>query len=776
MQFHPAFRVEKEQRLIFDGGAAAPAEGAAPVAEITEAQKKQANEVMGALKADPDAAAKIVEFKVEDADKDAQKFQEAFHSALEQSADAFYKSLTEGTEAEKVKKVNDVFQAAKSPVSFKFENGKLVAVAAEASKGKKEQPQLSPEDEQRLQDALTSFPKDIRKTAEQIMREILSDPKMREATVTFSRALGNLSPEARRYFDQNAATILSGEKLAEASPQLSKRANAFMNKVGLERAVATSQVRKEIEGFWKELGPDGQALAKKLVARTQSALAEESNNLSDEERADKLDGAKKWLLDKKFDASKASEIDKNLVLAQLQMRGIDTNNAEEIFTDPSKMKVFEGSPMERGFNQIMGLIGYVLLSIEKMKGMLKPGEKTDTGKGAEKTPEAQKAAEVVTGRESVRKMLKESQAQNLTKLIGEREKTKAETQKKIDGGNDNTNGLAKNLAAAKGRQAEAEQEVKTLEGGKDNWAKGEEKTKNEKELADKKKILTTVVSEVADLQQQLDREQATTTRLDAEIKAIKDVQQQTLAQVKAMRETCKACEIKLKPFVGKDWATDMLFEVLPDLVAVAQDELEIALSFGAGQKHTINEFLQAWDALGGDIAASGIDLETGTLKDPSVFMQQLESLVSKVTDQKAMLKERGFLIGPDGEIDFSRVTNKQLADEFETIEKLVPNGDLVRRFNQVLTDRIGSGLTTENEPLFRALVRTQIAALKETDAMDAARYFAQNNLSIRLDTDRIFVAAFTQDRAAEELQKAGLSEYIQNIFKRIKGGHSIRLF
>ncbi|MDD5739525.1 MAG: hypothetical protein PHO20_02045, partial [Candidatus Peribacteraceae bacterium] len=93
MLFHSTFRTEKEQRLIFQQ-AAAPGEGAPPVAEVTEEQKKEANEVMDALKAGPDAAAKIVEFKVEDAEKDAKKFQEAFHSALEKAADALFKSLT----------------------------------------------------------------------------------------------------------------------------------------------------------------------------------------------------------------------------------------------------------------------------------------------------------------------------------------------------------------------------------------------------------------------------------------------------------------------------------------------------------------------------------------------------------------------------------------------------------------------------------------------------------------------------------------------------------
>jgi len=736
MLFHPTFKAEKEQRLIFQQGAptAAPGEGAPSAAEVTDEQKTEADEVIEVLKNDPEMAAALVEFNVETADKDTKKFQEAYHVALVSAATALFNSITDGTDETKLATVNTVFTNAKAQVTFKWESGQMVIAA--------ETPAAEPEKKDR---ELTKSEKDMVEDA------FSSNPEMKSGAERLVASLKPGNPElqvAQDFFDN-----FNGKNPAE------------------KKAILTNN--PAFQKFMQELPADQQ----KFVNQLRQAAMAVDKELSDEERTDKLDGAKKWLLDKKFDASKASEIDKNLVLVQLQMRGIDTNNAEEIFTDPSKMKVFEGSPMERGFNQIMGLIGYVLLSIEKMKGMLKPGEKAATGaeKGADKTPEAKKAAEVATGREAARKMLKESNETNLSEVITVKESEKDQIAKQIDGNPaagpaDEKNGFSKRLEQAKGRQAAAKQKVDILEKESE-----EEKKANANEITKAKEEYGKATGAVEGLQKQLDNAQAAIGRLDEEMKVLKEAMKQTRDLTKNIRDACLRHAIVLQSFIDLNPDANTLYDGIAEMATLLPSENELDMEFST-MRADPQSFLRAWHNLGGDIAASGIDPETGVFKDPTAFLQQLEILVSKVTDQKVMLKERGFPIGQDGEIDFSRVTNKQLADEFETIEKLVPNGDLMRKFSQVLTDRIGSGLTPENEPLFMAIIRAQTSELSNADAMDAARYFAQNNLPIRLDTDRIFVADFTQDRAAKELQKTGLSEYIQKIFKQIKGGHSIRLF
>jgi len=532
MLFHPKFQTEKERRLIFVDGAPAtgPGEDAAPAAEVTEAQKKQANEVIEMLKKNPDMAASLVEFNVEEAAKDAKQFQEAYRAALEKAANAFYKSLTEGTEDKKVARVNAAFTGvfaftgARSPVNFKSEAGKMViAAGAPEEKGKpklsdamqnfsnafdrfkvgyspeavrriqgelknrkvdeskfplmsdlndafeqlsadekikvarpdgplkeindnlkplglhiifdgkllafrgldeKGQLKLSPEDETRIQNIVKLMPADLRIGGERVLREMLSDPKARAIAMKFSVAVNKLSPDAKKYFVQNAGAILSGGKLDAV--QHGKGVSPFMKKVGLEPIKATPQIRQEIEDFKKNAGPDGLALARKIMEQVQRGSMEAGKELSDDERQNIVDGAKKEL--QKFDVSKASEIDKNIMLARLQMRGIDTSAGEEILKHPDQMKTFEGSPMERGFNQIMGLITLVLLYIRKMKDMFKPKEKKSPETPAE--DKNKKGSEALSPeKDAMRQRLKE-QAKNEGKSMAQ---IHVEKQGRLDG-------------------------------------------------------------------------------------------------------------------------------------------------------------------------------------------------------------------------------------------------------------------------------------------------------------------------------------------------------
>ncbi|MDO8468452.1 MAG: hypothetical protein Q7S29_01720 [Candidatus Peribacter sp.] len=587
--------------------AAAPGEGAAPAAEVTDKQKKEANEVMEALRSNPEAVAAVVEFKVEEADKDAKKFQEAFHSALEKAADALYKSLTEGTEDEKVKKVNDVFQAAKSPVSFKLEGGKLVVVAAEVpeetAKGKEKGRELTGDEKQMIEEAFSTEPK-LKAAAERLMAGMAED-----------------SPElevAQGFFENfNAKTPAEKKAILTQAPAFQK--------------------------FLKELPADQQ----KFVNQLRQTMVEVSNELTDDERAEKLDGARKWLLDKKFDASKASEIDKNLVLAQLQMRGIDTSNGEEILKDPSKMKVFEGTNVERGFNQIMGLLGYILLSIQKLKDAMHPGEKKgpDAPAGGKPGPEAASGA---PGEPELKKQVKEK---DMLRVRLERQNEIDQNKKLLDGdpaaadGSDTKIGLRGREVALTTKDAQLKAKSEQLDAQLKTINKASEPADyaaKEREIADIKTEREKIAVDLKGIQEQKTKVEARITQLTTETKSLEDIQKRT----EALRQKIRDTQTEMKGALGAPPIADRaeakaILAALQGirLISPAQADEHFTVELWGDPDANVDmaKFNAGADAvkkLGGNSVAW--DMEAGkTLKDPEAFDVSLRKALDTLKTKPA---------------------------------------------------------------------------------------------------------------------------------------------
>ncbi|MDD5041114.1 MAG: hypothetical protein PHX87_00320 [Candidatus Peribacteraceae bacterium] len=413
MLFHPQFRIEKEQRLIFGGpgAAAAPAEGAAvpPAAETLTKKQQEIKAQIEKIAKNPDAAGELVNFQVQKTEEDIVQLQERYKTAIVNAANAYQQSLITLSDTDSLAAVNEAFKPAN--VEFQVDDsGKLVisAGAPEEDEEEEEKSKLSPEDEKLVNDFLGDLPQPQRQIAEKVVKNILDNPRDREGAKQVIDARKNLSPKAKEHALRNTAAILNGKLPQNAPPD----------------------IQRELDAFERKIGPEGKEFLRKLGQGFLKEVAEEANVLSKEERGNILDGARQEL--KKFDVTKASEIDKNILLARLQMRGIDTSNGAEILQDPSKMKVFEGSPMERGFNQIMGLIGYILLSIQKMKDAMHPGEKngaeTAAGDKGKKGPEAPSPE-----KEALRQKLKEqakSDGKSMTQFHGEKQNQLDEMNKK----------------------------------------------------------------------------------------------------------------------------------------------------------------------------------------------------------------------------------------------------------------------------------------------------------------------------------------------------------
>ncbi len=389
MLFHPSFSFAREHRLIFkqNAPAAQPDAGEAPKAELTP-ERQKAQEVIAKLKeklgGNPknlNVIRELAEEKFAEAEGNEEAFQQVYKNALEKAANAYFKTL-DGTDEVKAKKVNELFQGAGAP-GVRFEGGALVVGAEAPAEGKKEERELTQEEQDMIDQAFSSNPK-LKAAAEKLLTALTAESPEYDTALGFFNTFNSKKPNEK-------VAILNSEQ-------------AF---------------RK----FMKELPPDQQ----KFVDSLRQNMTEPQRELSDEEKENILDGARQEL--NKFDLAKASEIDKNIMLGRLQMRGIDVSNGEEILKDPSKMKVFEGSPMERGFNIIMGLLTYLLASIEKMKNAIKPGAKkgaeTPTGDKGKKGPEI--SPDKTALREKLREQSKKD-SKTLSQVHGEKQMRLAKLQ------------------------------------------------------------------------------------------------------------------------------------------------------------------------------------------------------------------------------------------------------------------------------------------------------------------------------------------------------------
>ncbi|MFH0884249.1 MAG: hypothetical protein V1861_00895, partial [Candidatus Micrarchaeota archaeon] len=385
---------------------------------------------------------------------------------------------------------------------------------------------------------------------------------------------------------------------------------------------------------------------RKFMDQLSQDLTKASKELSDEERGDIIKGAEKEL--EKFDAIKATEIDKNIMLARMQMRGIDTSNPDTIFKKPPELKVFEGSPMERGFSKIMGLIGYILLSIEKMKGALKPGEKkTDTTGG--KPGEGPKAGAEANPVET--ELKKQTKEKGMLQVQLERQNEIDQNKKLLDGDPAAADGSFEKLGLRGREEAlttkDAQLKVKSKQ--LDAQLKGINKTSEpadyaakEREISDIKTEREKIAVDLKDIQEQKTKAEARITQLTTETRALEDIQKRTEALRQKIRDTQTEMKdaLAVPPIAERDEAKAILAALKGIRIispAQADEHFTIELWGDPNPNVDLVKFTTGAEAvkkLGGNSVAW--DMEAGkTLKDPEAFSVSLRKALDTLKTKPA---------------------------------------------------------------------------------------------------------------------------------------------
>jgi len=615
MKFHPTFKAEKEQRMIFMSPPIAPPAGpgegeaaAPPSAELTPEQKKIQDQINQIREGNPAAVKELADFQVRKVDEDNARLQERYKTALVNAANAYHQELLKIPGGDYLKTVNDAF----APSGVTFELGadgklKIAAEAIDVGEGEKE-----PEAEAGR--PLTETEKDFIKNA-------FPNP------------------------DQAAVAERVMSRMAEGSPELKVAEQLYETFNGLDpkerQAVLTNPQARE--KFRNALPADQRQFMDKLTQDLTTA----SKELSEEERGDIIEGAEKEL--EKFDATKASEIDKNIMLARMQMRGLDTSNPDGIFKKPPELKVFEGSPMERGFNQIMGLIGYVLMSIQKMKDSMKPGEKKgpDTPETADK-----KGPEAATGAPGEPELKKQVKEKDMLQVRRERQNEIDQNNKLLDGdpsaadGSKEKLGLRGREVALKtkdaGLQAKSEQlqaQLKTI----NKESSPADYAAKEREISDNEAERKKIAPELEEIQKQKAAIEARNAQLTTETKSLEDIQKRT----EALRQKITDTQIEMKgalaapPIAERAEAKAILaalngFKITLN-PAQADDHFTIELGGNPGPLVDMALFNAGADAvkkLGGNSVAW--DMEAGkTLKDPEAFDASLRKALDTLKTKPA---------------------------------------------------------------------------------------------------------------------------------------------
>lgn len=308
----------RERRLIFFG-----AEVPKPV--DLAAEKEKAKEAMRGLETrlaeSPEAVAKL---KIDEAEADQKKFRQGFEQALKGAAMIYVSYLKDSknkTPEEAMKITNDIFKEANVPLA-------LFAL------DKKERPQLDDEDKKLIQETLKGNEALIA-PAERLVLE------KGEPARAFLNNLKDLNPKARR-------EVLSSEQ--------------------------------NFQKYLNTLPPDQQEVGRTLLNMCREVEAG-GEQLLEDDRKQIVENATKAC--EKFDAAKATEVERNLMLARLQMAGVDISDPARVFgggTPGERFMPFEGTPFARSMNKIIGLISYVLLTFQKLKGQV---EKAMRGGGRE---------------------------------------------------------------------------------------------------------------------------------------------------------------------------------------------------------------------------------------------------------------------------------------------------------------------------------------------------------------------------------------------------------
>jgi|GEM_PF-2609157 len=602
MIFHPSFTIAREHRLLFEKAGPSPAPEGAPAPELTP-ERQKAKEVADALKEklrgelkNPNVIRELIALKFDEAETDEKKFQETYHSALEKAANAYFKTL-EGTEEEKAQKVNELFQSAGAP-DVRLEGGALQM--APSSPEKKERV-LTPEEQAMIDTAFSTHPQ-LKAAAERLMITLKPGSPELETARGFFEAFNGKKPEQKK-------AILTDN-------------HAFQQFLG-------------------ELPAD----QKEFVSKLRVAMQETGKELSDEEMQDTVEKAQNFLKEKKFDYATATDIQKNLMLAQLQMFGIDVSGGEAILKDPSKLQALNGSPMERGFNKILGMISYILLSIQQMKERIKPSEKKPDAPAGDKGKKGPEAASGAPGEPELKKQVKEKDMQQVRM---ERQNEIDQNNKLLDGdpsaaaGRKEKLGLRGREVALKTKdarlQAKSEQlqtQLKTI----NKESSPADYAAKEREISDNEAERKKIAPELDEIQKQKTVIEARNAQLTTEIKSLEDIQKRT----EALRQKITDTQIEMKgalatpPIAERAEAKAILaalngFKITLN-PAQADEHFTVELQ-GIPDSATIDraKFAAAVEAVrtvGGDSTAWELEGER-TLKKPEAFSTALRQTLEKL--------------------------------------------------------------------------------------------------------------------------------------------------
>lgn len=593
MTFHPPFTFAREHRLIFGETGARPSpEGAAPGPELTP-ERKKAKEVVDALKdklrGEPknlNVIRELAALKVDEAEGDEERFQQAYRGALERAANAYFRTL-EGTEEEKAKKVQELFRSAGAP-DVRLEGGALQL--APSSPEKKERA-LTDEEKAMIDAAFSTHPQ-LKAAAEKLMTSLTPDNPDYETARGFFEAFNAKSPTQKK-------------------------------------AILTNN--RAFQQFLEELPAD----QKEFVGKLRLTMQETGKELSDDEMKDAVEKAQNYLKEKKFDYATATDIQKSLMLAQLQMLGMDVSGGEEILKDPSKLQALNGSPMERGFNKILGMISYILLSIQQMKDRLHPTAKTPT---APTGPSAGPSG--APGEGDMAKKVKEGD------YLRERRNREEEVRRNtlaLDGDpsapdENGKKGLRNRELQLKKRDVDLQAEGETLE--KDlKAAVPENRGTIERKIAENKTEREKIAAELKGIQEQKTKIEARNEQLTTEMRSLEDMQKR-IEQTRQLVHTAQTevlAELTRAPLAEKPEAkaiAGMLsgFKVIL-APAQADDHFTVELQ-GVPDPATIDRAkvsaaVEAVRSIGGDTVSWELEGDR-TLKNPDAFALSLRQIVEKL--------------------------------------------------------------------------------------------------------------------------------------------------
>jgi len=629
MLYHSFSRLFAEKRLLaFAGGADTPKP--APEIQIT-------NELKEKSPLDPEAK---IHLAIEAAGKDAAAMKKDCRDGWQKAAQAHYEAVTKAGGAAKkspesaVRQLNEIFE--KAGVTFTVNAGKLVM---------HDKPAAAPDKPVAGKDKSAVAPEKKPLTAEQ-QKEIdkildgFDDPKLR----TLVKPILN--------------DVLSGGKTLDAAKTFKEE---YAKAISSGKSLGT---RQEVVAFVDRLPTrEAQEFGKRIIAAVdQSMGAGEGDRQEKPATAEKLSEADKKAISiaaakayGKFDESKATPNEKNMIIARLMMMGIDTADSTGIFeykpgpdgsvdeTAAEKcFKPMEGTKFERAMNQVMGLIGYIVAFIDKFNSKSENNKKQNVPATAPATgPDGGNKKEggaAVPGEKPTDAALKEKvKSKGFSNMKNEADAAVAAEKNKLDGvpGTKGLNVQKIDAEAKVGKdKLELDKEKKALDDLKiktppatpaEMRAQEDKVSAAEKKVGDRDKVV-----------KDLDKDIATATKRHEDAKATQTSLEQLKTQSEEMRrqvgEQITAVKTALTPPAS--------IANLPSAKAIAAALTGVTLGGLDGKLEFSANFVpvkmeaaaKAVDGLKGE--ASAWQLDGTKLKNPEAFLKSLKEVVGKVQDQQ----------------------------------------------------------------------------------------------------------------------------------------------